>query len=113
MVLTLTAPVRSRARHSHRGGHVGAVHLTRQPVDAVVGDRDGVVEVAIAEHGDDRAEDLFLRSRIRVVGYVEHGRFEVVAAVESFGPSTAADHLAAVLLGGRDAGARSGRVARH
>ena len=35
-------------------------------------------------------------------GNIEHGRLEVVAAVESFGPSAAADHLAAVLLGGRD-----------
>ena len=53
-------------RYGRRG--IGPVHLTGQPVDAVVGDRHRVVEIAVAQHTDHRTEDLFLRSGIGVVG---------------------------------------------
>ena len=87
------------ARHRHRRRHVGAVDLTGQAVEAVVGDRHGVVEIAVAQHADHRTEDLFLRSRIGVVRQVEHRGLEVVAAVETRGAAAAAEHLAAVLFG--------------
>ena len=55
-------------RHRHGGRDIGAVHLTRKPVDAVVGDPDGVVDVSVADHGENRPEDLLLRGRVCVVG---------------------------------------------
>ena len=73
-----------------------------EPVDAVVGDAHGVVEVVVGEHPDHRAEDLLLRRRVGVVGQVEHGRLEVVAAVEAGRPAAAGRDLAAVLLGEAD-----------
>ena len=53
-------------------------------------------------HADHRAEDLLLRRRVGVVGQVEHGGLEVVAAVEPGRTAAADGDLAAVLLGEAD-----------
>src|SRR6516165_5943671 len=53
--------------HRRRGDDVGAVHLAREAVDAVVRDPHGVIDVPVADHRQDGAEDLLLRGRVRVV----------------------------------------------
>src|SRR3954464_6118896 len=47
-----------------RRGDVGAVDLRGQSVGAVVGDAYGVVDVVVADDGEDGPEDLLLRGRI-------------------------------------------------
>ena len=80
---------------------------------AVVRDRDGVVQIAVTQHADHRTEDLLLRSRIGVVGQIQHRRLEVVTAVKTFGPASAAEDLAAVIFGQLHVASRTFRAARH
>src|SRR5207302_2406030 len=71
-------------------GDVGAVDLVGQAVPGVVGHVDGVVEVPVADHGENRPEDLLPRGGVAVVGDVEQRRLDVIALVEP-GRAPAAD----------------------
>ena len=76
--------------------------MVRQAVGRVVGDADRVVDVVVADHAEDRAEDLVSGCGVVVVGQVEDRRLEVVAP-RGLGRPAAAEHdLGAVLLGQGD-----------
>src|SRR5882724_2192659 len=55
--------------HSHCGRKVVGIHTARQTELALVGQRNRLVDVAIAQHSDHRTEDFVHRSR--VVGRVD------------------------------------------
>ena len=76
-------PAPDPSGHRRGGGDVGPVDLTRKPVDAVVGNPHGIIDVPVADDTEYRTEDLLLGRGVRVVGQVQHGRFEVVAPFET------------------------------
>src|SRR6202044_3267847 len=69
-------------RDGHRAIARGGEHAPGQAVLAVVGDRDGVRVVVVADDRDHRAEDLLLRDRHRVVHVGEQRRLDVVALLQ-------------------------------
>src|SRR5690606_41657110 len=56
-----------------------------------VGDRDRVVDIVIADHADDRAEDLVAGGRIAHVGNVEDRWLEEMTRLEMARPLAAGD----------------------
>jgi hypothetical protein len=68
-----------------------------QAVWSVVGDRDGLVLVAVGDYGQDRAEDLLTGDGL-VVGRGQQGGPDVVAVLQPFGvPESSGQDLAALV----------------
>src|SRR5271169_1594385 len=63
-------------------GGVRREHRSTEAVRRVVGDRDGVGLVTVANHRDDRPEDLFLRHLHRVVDIDEDGGLDIPTVIE-------------------------------
>src|SRR5438270_3911148 len=78
---------RQRARPDAVGDPLGPLHVARgdrprKAVDAVVGDRNGVVLVVVADDAEDRAEDLLPGDPHGVVNVSEQRGLDEEAAVE-------------------------------
>jgi hypothetical protein len=61
-------------------------------VDAVVGDLDGVLDVAVADHAHHGPENLVLGGRVAVIGHVEDGRLEIESSLGLSGSSAASEN---------------------
>jgi glc operon protein GlcG len=76
-----------------RGLHIGC-----EAIDRIVGDLDGVFDIAIADHAKHRPEYLSARDRHVVVDISKNCWANVVSGIESFRPPFAAGHESRPLI---------------